>query len=405
MKPVSFLSSLICSVTSFDMKINAIINRYIFAEFIPPFVISLVFFTFIFLMTKILDITNYIVNYKIGFGKIILLLTYYMPYFMTFVIPMSVMMAVLLTFLRMSSDNEIIALKASGVSLYRLLPPVIAFCTMGCVMTGIVIIYGVPWGYVSAKNIVYDMAADNLNVGLKERTFNNNFENVTLYINKVDVKKNLLRDIFIEDQRDDRMISTIIAPRGMLYTDPGTFSAYLQLYEGTINQVNLDRKTINTSIFETYRLTLDVKTGEAGAKEKKSTDEKSFTLKELKAAIHNAEEKNTQYYKYRIELQRKFSIPVACFALGILAMPLGVQSKARRQSYGLGLGLVFFLFYYLLLSMGWVLGKTGYYPPEIGMWMPNLIMGLLAVFCLVKSVSEGDFNIFSAFLKNSKNRN
>ena len=114
------------------MQINSIVNRYIFKEMIPPFAINLVFLTFVFLMTKILDITNMIVNYQISLWKIILMLIYSMPFFLEFVIPMSIMMATLLTFLRLSSDNEIVALKASGVSIYRLLTPVFLFCLLEC---------------------------------------------------------------------------------------------------------------------------------------------------------------------------------------------------------------------------------------------------------------------------------
>ena len=48
------------------MKINSIVNRYFFTEMIPPFILNIVFFTFVFLMAKILDITKMIVNYKIS---------------------------------------------------------------------------------------------------------------------------------------------------------------------------------------------------------------------------------------------------------------------------------------------------------------------------------------------------
>ena len=75
------------------MKINSIVNRYIFKEMILPFVINLCFLTFIFLMTKMLDITNLIVNYKVSFWSIVLILVYTMPFFLEFIIPMSIMMA------------------------------------------------------------------------------------------------------------------------------------------------------------------------------------------------------------------------------------------------------------------------------------------------------------------------
>jgi lipopolysaccharide export system permease protein len=340
-------------------------------------------------MTKILEITNYIVNYHMSFSKILLLLMYYMPYFLTFVIPMSVMMAVLLTFLRMSGDNEIVALRSSGVSLYGLLPPVVLFCTIGCLLTGMVTIYGTPWGYLSISKMGYDLASANLNIGLKERTFNSSFDDVTLYVNQIDPNKNILKDIFIEDQRDPKAVSSIIAPKGSLYSDPKNMVVYLQLQDGMINHVNLKNRAVNTVRFKTYMLSLNAMPEKNMIKKEKSTDEKSMTLKELREAISTAKIKNTQYFKYRIELQNKFSIPFACYTLGLLAVPLGVQSKSRRQSYGLGLGLFFFLLYYLLLSGGWIFGKTGSFPPEIGIWVPNLVMGVMACIFFVFSVNDG----------------
>ncbi|MEJ2476717.1 MAG: LptF/LptG family permease, partial [Desulfobacterales bacterium] len=79
-------------------------------------------------MKQILESTDMIVNHKVGIVPVFLLLAYTMPYFLQYIVPMSIMMGVLLTFLRMSSDNEIIALKAGGMSIYAMLPPVVLFC-------------------------------------------------------------------------------------------------------------------------------------------------------------------------------------------------------------------------------------------------------------------------------------
>ena len=183
------------------MKINSIVNRYILVEMIPPFVINLIFFTFIFLMTRILDITRLIVNFKINLVSVSLILIYSMPFFLAFIIPMSVMMAVLLTFLRLSNDNEITALKAGGVSIYSLLPPVLVFCLAAGLLTAFMTIYGLPKGRLAFKRLLYDVAASNLDIGLKERTFNDSFNGMTIYVNRIDKRRNTLEDIFIEDHR------------------------------------------------------------------------------------------------------------------------------------------------------------------------------------------------------------
>ncbi len=354
---------------------------------IPPFVINMAFFTFVFLMARILDITNLIVNYKISILSFLLMLIYTMPFYLIFVTPMSVMIAVLLTFLRMSNNNEIIALKAGGISLYRFLPPVLLFCLTGCLISGFMSIYGLPWGKLSLKELAYNVAVSNINIGLKERTFNDNFQGVMIYTNKIDLINNTLQDIFIEDKRGKSSISTVIAPKGKLFSDPDNLSFQLRLFDGIINQVDLKKRSVYSVSFDTYSMNLSIKRT-TGITKKGPKDEEEMSLSELRRYLKNTLNKDQQYYISLTEYHRKFSVPFACFALGILAIPLGVNLRSTKRSFGLGLGLIFFLVYYFMLSAGWVLGETGIYPPLIGMWAPNVVMGGIGLFLLIRTARE-----------------
>lgn len=368
------------------MIINSITNRHIFLEMIPIFIINLVFFIFIFLMTTILDITNMIVNYKIDLLNILLLLVYSMPFFLEFIIPMSIMMAVLLTFLRMSSDNEIIALKAAGASIYRLLPPVLFFCLIGCLLTGFMTVFGLPWGRVSFKALAYEIVTQHVVIGLKERVFNDNFEGVMLYINKIDPKNKDLIDVFIEDQRTGNVVSSVSAPRGEFISNPENLEFHLRLHDGSINQVDLEKKSVHTIQFDTYEISLDLK--KATARKHKIKDEEEMSLTELKQYINNPKVKDARYYVALMEFYKKFSLPIACFTLGFLALPLGIRSKFVNRSFGIGLGLIYFLLYYILLSFGWAFGETGLYPPLIGMWVPNIVIGVIGLYIFFKTAND-----------------
>lgn len=359
-----------------------------------PFVINSVFFTFVFLMTKILDITNLIVNYKISMFSILLILLYSIPRFLSFVIPMSVMMAVLLTFIRLSNDKELVALKAGGVSIYGLIPPVLVFCLMGVVLSCFITVYGMPWGTVSMKELTFQVAASHADAGLKERTFNDTFKDVMLYINKIDLKKKILKDVFIEDKRSQNIVSTVMAPKGRMFAEPDKLVFHLKLYQGTINQVNLENRSAHSINFDSYDVNLDVKkTLTASKNGPKDEDEMSFG--DLKAYLKTFSQQNEQYYTALIELHKKFSIPFACFALGILAVPLGIQSESAKRSTGLGLGMVFFLIYYIMLSAGSVFGETGVYPPMVGMWVPNIVLGGLGLFLLIRTANDRSVKIMS----------
>ena len=369
------------------MKINSIIDRYIFKEMLSPFAINLIFFSFVFLMAKILEITNLIVNYQVSLVSVLLMLIYTMPYFLEFVIPMSVMMAVLLTFLRLSADNEIIALKSGGVSVYRLLPPVMAFCLLGCMITAFISVYALPWGSRSFKDLVVNVASSNMDIGLKERTFNDRFKGVMLYVNEIRMKDKMMKDIFIEDQRAKDSTMIIVAPEGRLLTESDRNIWHLSLRNGFINQVSRRTRTANSIFFDRYDLRLDLP---RTVSEMADTSDKvrELNFSELKKYLRNADQQDDRYYLALIEFHKKFSISFACLALGLLAVPLGIQSRSRKRSYGIAFGLMFFLMYYLMLAAGKVFGEVGRYPPLIGMWLPNGVIGGLGVYLLIRVANE-----------------
>jgi lipopolysaccharide export system permease protein len=367
------------------MKFNSIINRYVLRELFTPFSLNLLFFTFVFLLAEILKTTNMIVNYRIGLLTVLQMMAFTVPYFLVFVIPMSVMMAVLLTFLRMSGDNEIIALKAGGISVYQVLPAVLAFCLLGTLLTGVMIGYGMPLGRTAFRQLTMEVARSHIDLGLKERTFTDAFRGVMLYVNGIDPRKRELIDVFIRDERDPERAATIVAPRGRLFSDPENFRFQLRLFDGQINQVDMDEATVNNATFETYDIRLDLREA-AAAVGGGPKHEKEMRLGELREFLDSAEEKNERYFEVLVEFHRKFALPFACLALGLLAVPLGTQSRSAKTAFGLGLGLFLFLLYYLMLSAGLVFGEQGVYPPIIGMWLPNLVTGGLGLFLLDRTV-------------------
>ncbi len=362
------------------------INRYIFRELIPPFAISAIFLTFIFIMTRIPEITNMVVNYNTEILTVLMLICCTLPKFMEFTIPMSVMISVLLTFMRMSGDNEIIALKGGGVTIYRLLPPVLIFCMLGTVFTLWITIVGLPLGNMSFKTVGLAMARSNLNVALSDGKFNSSFKDVMIYISSMDTKNSKLRDLFIEDRRTKGRVTISVAPEGVLAKDAVTGSYTLRLYGGSVNQVDLKSRSVNNVAFDTYDINLDFaqvqKPSKAGDK-----DFDEMTLSELRAFIKKSAGK-PELSAALMELHEKFSISLACISMGILAMALGLQAASSRRTAGFGLAMFFFLLYYLLLAAGWSAGENGLYPPIIGMWMPDIVMGSIGIFLLYRIAGE-----------------
>ncbi|MEJ2728796.1 MAG: LPS export ABC transporter permease LptF, partial [Deltaproteobacteria bacterium] len=315
------------------MKITSLINRYIFKEFILPFTVNVLFFTFIFLMAELIQITNWIVNYNVSLSIILRMIFYQTPFFLIFVIPLSIMITVLLTFLRLSSENEILAIKSGGVSLYALLPPVFAFCLIGSALTIFMTFYGQSWGRSALRELTEQVVSESIDIGLKERTFNDSFSGVTIYVNQIDLKNKDLVDVFIEDSRQPDKVNTVIAPKGKIFNDPRDAAAHLRLFNGSILQTNLKKKTAQSIQFDTYDIRLETDRS-PGEKKNKPKRPKEMTIGELSRYVRKSDTKDERYYSALLELHRRYSIPIGCFALGLLAVPLGIQAKSAKRSFG-----------------------------------------------------------------------
>jgi len=328
-----------------------------------------------------------VVNYNADISSIGLMVVYTLPRFLEFTIPMSVMISILLTFMRMSQENEIVALKSAGASLYKVLPPVLIFCFAGVLLTMWVTVFGVSWGKLSIKKKSIELARSSIDAALQERQFNSELEDVMIYVSYVDMKTKALKDVFIEDRRTKGVVSISIAPLGKLIRLEDEQVYTIRLYNGVINQVDISEGSVSNIQFENYDINIDLNSmNKNNGKISKALDERTFVdlIQFYRSGIKDKSLLNVVL----MELHEKFSIPFACLSLGLLAFPLGVQSASLRRSSGFGFGICFFLLYYFLLAIGWSAGEKGDYPPILGMWLPNVIMGGVGIFFLIRNAKE-----------------
>ena len=375
---------------------SRILYRYILKELFQFFAISLVTFTFILLVTKVFTFTDLIINKGIAPSAIGLLILYTLPYFFVFTLPISTLLGVLLTFLRLSHDNEIVAIKASGISLYQILPPVFVLSVFTYICTSYVAIYAMPKGKRAFNELVYSVARERAYVGIKPRYFNDDFKDIVLYATEVDVSGKLLQDIFISDKRNPRISNTIVAKKGVIVSDLKKKTLVLKLIDGSIHYDNQDMTGSDTIWFSTYELSLDLQ--QLGGTEKRNgVGKQEMSLSELIAKLKSFKNKDMQYNLYLMELHKKFAIPLSCIIFGLIAVPLGIQTKISPSSGGVLFGLGIFLFYYILFATGRSFGESGAYPPALGTWAPNIFLGALTIFIMRKAAKEEPIKLLTLF--------
>ncbi|MFH1059005.1 MAG: LPS export ABC transporter permease LptF [Pseudomonadota bacterium] len=351
-----------------------IIHRYLFREMLGPFFVSLGVFTFVLLLAKIMELTDLVVSRGVGLDVVGRLLSYTLPYLFVFTLPMATLLGVLLAFLRLSGDNEITALKAAGVGLMQLVPPVAALALLAWAATSVLAIWALPWGNHKFENLIFTVAQAKADLALKERVFLDNFPGLVIYINRLP-GDGQMQDVFIVDERDPTRAYTVVAKRGRIFPVTGG-KITVRLYDGTIHGVGAQLKTAQTAQFQSYDVTMAAP-GFGGA-QRTSKHEKEMMLDELVEAMTKESPGSKRYYLLDMELQKKFTLPFSCLVMALIGLPLGSHSRSGR-SWGVAVALVVFFTYYLMLSAAWSFGVSGAYPPKVGMWVPNVIFALLGL--------------------------
>lgn len=361
-----------------------ILYRYVAKEIAVTFSLSIFTFTFVLLLDRIMKLIEMVVSKGVGLFDIGMLFVYILPSFLTLTIPMSFLLAVLLSFGRLSSDSEVIAMKASGISFYQMLMPVLTLSILAYGMTFYLTIYALPWGNQSFRAKVFDIARAKVSSGIKERVFNDDFEGVVLYVDRL--KGEEMEGILIDDRRE-RNGYTIFARRGGMVFDPGAMTVTMRLRNGEIHKVGKGL-SYDKVVFSSYDLRLNFKDSSHGIKGEVSKGDREMTVRELRGKIAELRGRGENYNPYQVEIYKKFSIPFACIIFGLIGAPLGIQSRRSGRAIGFSMSLAIFLIYYISLTGGESLGDRGAIPPFFAMWGINFIFLIAGIYLIAKTAKE-----------------
>jgi len=372
------------------MKIT---HLYLLREILTYFLIAVLLFTFVFMMGKTLMLTELLINKGVSLFDIGKLLIYFLPSSFIFIFPIALLLGVLITFVRLSSDNEIVAFKASGVSLYQLTPPVFFLSVMVYLLTTFLVIYALPWGNQGFKYVLYDIAKTKAYTALKERAFNDSFDGIVIYVDKTPLRGKKLERIFIHSEdKGEGETKTILAKEGYVITNPNSHEVVFHLIGVTGDQMSKEGKSYARIESDTLVQKLAFGGNLSAIRGFRARDWE-MSIGELRTKIKILKLLHQDYTQQLLEIYRKFSIPFACIVFGLMGIPLGVQPRRSGKSYGFILGIFVIMGYYVLLTSAETLACNGILPPLIASWTPNLILIGIGIYLLVKTANESPIKI------------
>ena len=378
-----------------------LLYAYLTAEILGPFFASLLIINAILFLGKLSSLLDIIFSFGIGFADFSRISIYLLPNLLLFSIPMASTLGVIIAFTRMTGDNEILALKAAGISLYHLLIPVIIVALFTTGLTALASTMLVPQSSLALKQTFYQLAREKIEQGIQAKEFSDSIKDVVVYVDQIDRRTGQWQGVFISDQRDRHNPLTIIAQSGSLDADLDKMSVNLLLGNGTIHR-NGDAVS-QTIRFGSYNLQLPLTPGapmQNGHKKELSPAELLAKAAEFKASSDSAKDPRRKTHllgnsiSLLIEFHKRFALPAGCLILTILALPLALQSKPGRSKAGLPLGLFFFFIYYILLTFAKSIAETSGLPIGPVMWGPNLIFGILTLLILRTAAQENSIKFF-----------
>jgi len=430
-----------------------ILYRYIFREHVGPFFFGLAVIMFVLVMDFILEVLNLIIGKGLNAFVILQVFVLNLAWMLALAVPMAVLISTLMAFGRLSQDNEITALRSSGISIYRLiLPPLVASLLLAAGMA----IFNdrvLPELNHQARLLMTDIHQKRPTWNLKENVFIDEIPGYHILIKKIDPRTNDVQGVTIYDVENRRFPRTIIAEKGKVEFSPDGNTLIFQLFNGEIHEmderspqryrkVSFDKQIIyihdvgnklvrSQSDYRTDR----EKTSARMLEEVKKLDSSIIASKEqiqniaerswdkLNGPVYNrnappvesgkvaeklikenqsilnqisSEEQNiNNQRRYEnsllVEVHKKFALAVACVVFILVGAPLGIMAKKGGVAVGLGLSLGFFILYWAFLIGGEELADRQFISAFWAMWSANILIGGAGIYILIKSAKETKF--------------
>ncbi|MCE5334587.1 MAG: LptF/LptG family permease [Desulfobacteraceae bacterium] len=367
------------------------LNRYLLREQALPILICMAVVSFILVTGQLFQLKRILFASSCSMKDVAEIIVLAMPKLFLYATPMAALLGVMLAFMRLNGDNELIALRSVGIGFLHLLPPVLAVLLFVTAAAFINAIFVIPVANAAFEMKLKSLGRSSIPSLLKEGSFISTIPNLVFLFRSVDHAELTIKGVFIQDQRHPNERVTIDAESAQVLIPPDSKSITFKITNGVITRTGQDMKDAQAVSFKNYDFTLSMD-DVVGAAEKGIRKKREMNLTQLYEQVQHLTGMN-QAINFKLELHQRLAFPSACLLLGLLGPPLGSFFRQRARMTGVTMGVTIFLLYYVILSAGKGLGESDIISPFFAVWTPNLLSFALAIFLWRKLHTETPFGI------------
>jgi lipopolysaccharide export LptBFGC system permease protein LptF len=335
-----------------------ILTRHILGQIWTPALLAAVVTSFVViageLQRQLNDLFRDVPIAEVTLGDISRIALFVVPVFVGYIIPVTFLLGVLLAFGRMAQASEIVAMKAAGIPLKRLVLPVVA---AGLLLSGLcfwIQDQGQPWAYKRLATLLNSDLPLRVRLDMLPTGAMHQYGDWRVFIGRRDAD-GALRDIVVMQPQPNGRAETLYADRARLVRDDGVIS--LELEKGHYIPAEEEDRARHIT-FERMLKTVPGLPARDAERERKGIPLVEL-LAEEKAITAEYESTKNQVIKqtlvrYRIEVANRIGFPLMCLAVTVVAAPLGARTQRTGRSYlfayGLGVIVVYFVLRDLAIS-------------------------------------------------------
>lgn len=361
------------------------LDRYVLKEILGPLGLGFLVYTFILLLQFLFTSAEMIIRRGLPAPIVGQLVLYSLPNIVVLTIPMALLLGVLVGIGRLASDSELVALRSTGMSIYRLLRPVLLLSAMLTLINGLLMIYLLPQGNRAVSRLYLDILTRTVAQQVEPRVFYNEWQGKVLYIFEASARNEDWKGVFLADAVPSERQEVIIARRGKLLVEDAGERVVLQLADAIKHSFDFHSpKRYETSRHETLRIVLrDRFLSSERARMATRRGPRELTIGELRTLSRDISATPEQRRIARVGIHKMFAIPAACLVMGLLSLPLGFTNRHGGRSSGFAISIGVIVAYYVLLSQGEDAARLGKLSPGVAIWLPDLLLLAIGLVLLV----------------------
>jgi lipopolysaccharide export system permease protein len=350
-----------------------LVDRYIANEFWQPLLFGIGIVTGVWFGAEQLKVIfSLIMKSGVPVNMALMILGLHLPEIVVTTIPIGVLLGTLLVFNRLSGDSEIIALRTSGISFYRIMVAPLIFGVITSVASFAISEGVVPIANRTSQKLEFlalyksEMPTGQANFTYMERGKDQSLNRV-FYIGFYD--RNLLNDIIVLDFTRNQMVQIISAATG--FWNHGEWV----LEKGRTYVLNGTSDITRILAFD--KLVIPGIKNVQTALDNGKVSPKEMNMFELMNYIDLLKKTNSLSNDVLVRLYQKFSNPLACLIVALAGAPLGLLARRSRNNIGFIYSAAIVFLYYVLQSSSGALGEAGRIDPMLAAWLPNIVIGTL----------------------------